>query len=45
MSHDFKPQELDNIKETCYKLGIKWYTLSYTDKEMTEYERLFKRHN
>ena len=45
ISHDFPPQELDNIKQTCYSMGIKWYTISYTDKEMIEYERLSKRHN
>ena len=45
ISHDFPPQELDNIKQTCYSMNIKWYTISYTDKEMIEYERLFKRHN
>ena len=45
ISHDFPPQELDNIKQTCYSMGIKWYTISYTETEMIEYERLFKRHN
>ena len=45
ISHDFPPQELDNIKQTCYSMGIKWYTISYTETEMIEYERLSKRHN
>ena len=45
MSHHFPPQELDNIKQTCYSMGIKWYTISYTETEMIEYERLSKRHN
>ena len=35
----------DNIKKVCYDLGIKWFTISYNDKEMIEYERLSKRHN
>ena len=39
---DFPPCCFDNIKQQCYSIGIKWYTISYTDKEMTEYERLFK---
>ena len=45
ISHDFPPQELDNIKEVLYSLNIKWYTISYTEKEMIEYERFFKRDN
>ena len=45
ISHDFPPQELDNIKQTCYSMGIKWYTISYTETEMIEYERFSKRHN
>ena len=45
MSHNFPPQELDNIKQVCYDMGIKWYTISYTDTEWIEYERLSKRHN
>ena len=45
LTHSFKPQELDNIKEICYSMGIKWYTISYTNKEYSEYEQFFKRHN
>jgi hypothetical protein len=45
MTHHFKPQELDNIKQTCYSMGIKWYTISYTEKEMIEYERFSKINN
>ena len=45
ITHNFPATELDNIKQTCYSMGIKWYTISYTDKEMIEYERLSKRHN
>jgi hypothetical protein len=45
MTHHFPPQELDNIKETCYSIGIKWYTISYTETEKQEYEQLSKRHN
>ena len=45
MSHCFPPQELDNIKQICYSMGIKWYTISYTEKENEEYERLSKEHN
>ena len=41
----FHLMSFDNIKQTCYSMGIKWYTISYTDKEMIEYERLSKRHN
>ena len=41
--NDFPPHgTFDNIKQTCYSMGIKWYTISYTDKEMIEYERLSK---
>tara|TARA_Y100001951_G_C11280495_1_gene265023 strand:+ start:1151 stop:1324 length:174 start_codon:yes stop_codon:yes gene_type:complete len=45
MSHNFPPQELDNIKQVCYDMGIKWYTISYSEQEMIEYERLSKRNN
>ena len=45
MTHHFKPQELDNIKQTCYSMGIKWYTISSTEKEMIEYERFSKINN
>ena len=45
MTHDFKPTELDKIKEICYTMNIKFYTISYTDKEKNEYEQLSKRHN
>ena len=45
MTHNFPAKELDNIKKVCYDMGIKWYTISYNDKEMIEYERLSKGHN
>ena len=45
ISHDFPPQELDIIKDFLYNEKIKWYTISYNDKEMIEYERFSKRHN
>ena len=44
-SLDFPPDKLDIIRQSCYSMNIKWYTISYTDKEMIEYERLSKRHN
>ena len=44
-SIDFPPHKLDKIKEACYNMNIKWYTISYTETEMIEYERLSKRHN
>ena len=33
ISLDFRLQLLDNIKQQCYSMGIKWYTISYTDKK------------
>ena len=45
ISLDFGPPELDKIYDFLYSENIKWYTLSYTEKEMEEYERFFKRHN
>jgi len=45
MTHNFVPQELDKIKQLCYSMGIKWYTISYTEKEQKEYERFFKINN
>ncbi len=45
LTHSFKATDLDNIKQICYDLNIKWYTISYNDKEMIEYEQLSKRHN
>ena len=44
-SYDFKPQELDKVKDFCYNNNIKYYTISYNDKEIIEYERLSKRNN
>jgi len=44
-THNFKSNELDNIKEICYNNNIKWYTISYTDKEYKEYEQFSKGHN
>jgi hypothetical protein len=44
--HDFPPEELDKIKTFLYNENIKWYTISYNDKEMIEYEQKFsKRYN
>ncbi len=45
ISLDFGPPELDKVYDFLYNENIKWYTLSYTEKEMEEYERFFKRHN
>ena len=45
ISHDFSPQELDIIKDFLYNEGIKWYTISFNEKEMIEYEQLSKRYN
>ena len=45
MSHSFPAKELDNIKQVCYDMNIKWYTISYNEQEMIQYEQLFKRHN
>ena len=45
MSHSFPAKELDNIKQVCYDMNIKWYTISYNDEEMKEYEQFSKRHN
>ena len=41
----FKPQELDKVKQMCYSMSIKWYTISYSEKEIMEYEQFSKRHN
>ena len=45
MTHSFPATELDNIKKMCYDIGIKWYTISYNDKEIIEYEQFSKGHN
>ena len=45
MSHSFPATELDNIKKVCYDMNIKWYTISYNEQGMIEYEQLSKRHN
>ena len=45
ISLDFGAPELDKIYDFVYSENIKWYTLSYTEKEMEEYERFFKGHN
>ena len=45
ITHQFPPEELDNIKEICYSMCIKWYTISYNEKEIMEYERLSKINN
>ena len=38
-SIDFHAHKADKIREACYNMNIKWYTISYTDKEYEEYER------
>ena len=45
LTHSFPATELYNIKKMCYDIGIKWYTISYNDKEIMEYEQFSKRHN
>ena len=45
LSHHFKAIDLDKIKKICYDMGIKYYTISYTEKEKKEYEQFSKRHN
>jgi len=45
MTHHFPPQELDNIKQICYSMGIKWYTISYTETERLKYERFSQTNN
>ena len=45
ISLDFAPKELDNVLNECYNNNIKWYTLSYTEKDWIEYERFSKRNN
>ena len=45
MTHDFEPKDLDKIKEICYSMNIKYYTISMNDKEIMEYGELSKRHN
>jgi hypothetical protein len=45
MSYNFPAIELDKIKKICYDIGIKYYTISYTQKEYEEYEQFSKGHN
>ena len=45
MSHHFPPQELDNIKQICYSMGIKWFTISYNETERKQYERFSQTNN
>mgnify|MGYP001212743357 FL=1 len=45
ISLDFKPNRLDEVRELCYSEGIKWYTISYSEGEQLEYDRLSKRNN
>ena len=45
ITHYFEPKELDKIKEFMYNNDIKWYTITYNDKEKLEYEQFSKRHN
>ena len=43
--YNFKPQELDKIKDFCYNNNIKWYILKYSEKEIMEYEQFSKGNN
>lgn len=45
MSHYFHIKDLDKIKKICYDMGIKWYTISKSEKEMNEYEQFSKGNN
>lgn len=45
ISYHFSAKELDKIKEFLYNERIKWYTISYSEKEKLEYEQLSKGHN
>jgi len=45
LTFNFPAIELDKIKKICYDIGIKWYTISYTQKEYEEYEQFSKRNN
>ena len=44
-SFNFRPDELDKVKDFCYNNNIKYYIICYNDKEMLEYEGLPKRNN
>jgi|TARA_B100001964_G_scaffold168815_1_gene185554 hypothetical protein len=43
ISLDFSPEDLDFVREQCYNNNIKWYVISYTDKDIEQYERFSKR--
>ena len=45
VTHNFPAIELDKIRKICYDIGIKYYTISYTQKEYEQYEQFSKRHN
>lgn len=45
ITHNFPINELDNIKKVCYSIGIKFYTISMSEKEKLEYEQFSKRNN
>ena len=45
LTHSFPAIELDKIKKICYDIGIKWYTISYTEQEYKEYEQFSKGNN
>lgn len=44
ISPNFHPKELDSLKEMLYNENIK-YVLISSEKENSEYEQFFKRHN
>jgi hypothetical protein len=33
MIHNFKPEELDKIRQICYDMGIKYYVINYNRSE------------
>ena len=45
LTHHFPAIELDKIKKVCYDIGIKFYTISMSEKEKLEYEQFSKRNN
>ena len=45
LSYTFEEKDLDKIRQICYDIGIKYYTISMNDKEKLEYEQFSKRNN
>ena len=33
MTHNFPPEELDNIRKICYDLKIKYYIINYQENQ------------